>query len=89
MGESKRSMNLLSDNDWNTLSDALSRTEEPTLTVTLGGTEITASVERATKAHSVAMLIGVELKRNGRISDGQWCESIEEAQKMVRRWRVW
>lgn len=82
-------MNLLSDNDWNALSNALGRMEELTLNVTLGGTEITASVERATKAHSVAMLIGVELKRNGRIADRQWFESVEEAQKMVRRWRVW
>ena len=81
-------MNLLSDNDWNALSNALRRMEEMSLTITLGSTEITVSVERATKAHSVAMLIGVELKRNGRISDRQWCESVEEAQKMVRRWRV-
>lgn len=80
---------MLSDNDWNALSNALRRTEEMSLTITLGSTEITASVERATKAHSVAMLIGVELKRNGRVCERQWCESVEEAQKMVRRWRVW
>lgn len=80
---------MLSDNDWNTLSNALRRMEELTLTVTLGGTEITASVERATKAHSVAMLIGVVVKRNGRVADRQWFESVEEAKKMVRRWRGW
>ena len=79
---------MLSDNDWNALSNALRRTEEMSLTITLGSTEITVSVERATKAHSVAMLIGVELKRNGRIADRQWFESVEEAKKMVRRWRV-
>lgn len=80
-------MNLLSDNDWNALSNALRRMEELTLTVTLGNTEVTASVERATKAHDVAMVCGVAMKRNGRIADRQWCESIEEAKKMVRRWR--
>ena len=79
---------MLSDNDWNALSNALRRTEEMSLTITLGSTEITVSVERATKAHSVAMLIGVELKHNGRIADRQWFESVEEAKKMVRRWRV-
>lgn len=81
-------MNLISENDWKRLSDALRRLEEISLTRTLGGTEITAETSTANKAWHVAMLVGVTFSRNGRVEQRQWFESAEQAKCEVRRWRV-
>lgn len=80
-------MNLLSDNDWNQLSNAMRQLESLSLTRALGSLEITAETSRAPNPWPVAMLVGVKVERNGRIEQRQWFESVEQAQREVRRWR--
>ena len=82
-------MNLLSDNDWNTLSNALRRGEALSLTRTLGNLELTAETAEAPEPWSSEMLIGVEVRKNGRVLMRQWFDSAESAKNTVRRWRVW
>ena len=82
-------MQLISENDWKQLSDALRRLEEISLTRTLGDTEITAETSTANKAWHVAMLVGVTLSRNGRVEQRQWFESVESAKREIGRWRIW
>lgn len=80
-------MNLLSDNDWNQLSNALRRLESLSLTRTLGSLEITAETARASSPWTVEMIVGVKVSRNGRLEQRQWFESVERARREVRRWR--
>lgn len=81
-------MNLLSDNDWKQLSEALRRLEYLSLTRTLGTLEIAAETSRATNPWPVAMLVGVTVSRNGRVEQRQWFESVEQAKKEAGRWRL-
>ena len=80
-------MNLLSDNDWKQLSEAIRRLESVSLTRTLGSVEVTAETTRAPNPWPVAMLVGVKVERNGRVEQRQWFESVEQAKREVRRWR--
>ena len=80
-------MSLISDKDWNQLSNALRRLESLSLTRTLGSLEITAETSKASNPWPVAMLVGVTVRRNGRVEQRQWFESVEQAQREVRRWR--
>ena len=80
-------MCLLSDNDWKQLSEALRRLESLSLTRTLGALEITAETSRAPNPWTVEMIVGVTVSRNGRLEQRQWFESVEQAQREVRRWR--
>ena len=82
-------MNLLSDNDWNTLSNALRRGEAIYLMRTFGVLEIRAETAEASKAWCSEMLLGVEIRWNGRVLMRQWFDSAESAKNTVRRWRVW
>ena len=81
-------MNLLNDNDWKQLSEALRQLEPTSLTRTLGTLEVTAETSAAPKPWTVAMLVGVTVRRNGRVDQRQWFESVEQAKREVRRWRV-
>lgn len=80
-------MSLISDKDWNQLSNALRRLESLSLTRTIGSLEITAETSRAPNPWPVAMLVGVTVRRNGRVEQRQWFESVEQAKREVRRWR--
>lgn len=80
-------MNLLSDNDWNQLSNAMRQLESLSLTRALGSLEITAETSRAPNPWPVEMLVGVTTRRNGRVEQRQWFESVEQAKREVRRWR--
>lgn len=80
-------MNLLSDNDWKQLSEAMRRLEPTSLTRALGNMEVTAETSRAPNPWPVAMLVGVKVERNGRVEQRQWFESVEQAKREVRRWR--
>lgn len=80
-------LNLLSDNDWNQLSNALRRLESLGLTRTIGSFEITAETSRAPNPWPVEMIVGVTVIRNGRVEQRQWFESVEQAKREVGRWR--
>ena len=80
-------MNIISDNDWKQLSEALRRLEPTSLTRTLWTLEVTAETSRAPNPWTVAMLVGVKVERNGRVEQRQWFESVEQAKREVRRWR--
>ena len=82
-------MNLLSDNDWNALSNALRRSEALSLTRALGDLELVAEVAKAPEAWSSETLLGITVRRNGRVLARQWFEDAARAKTEVRRWRVW
>lgn len=70
-------MDLLSDNDYRSLSKALSRMEEIALVRTLGQQKVRASTVTAGNGWPVAMLLRVE--RWGQWYETQYFESVEEA----------
>lgn len=71
-------MNLLSQNDYNAIFNALRHMEELTLTRTLSKTELTVHVKEPGKAWPVAMLVQVRV-RQGRVEWIKNCASVEEA----------
>lgn len=73
-------MNLLSSNDLDALSTALRRMQPLTLTRTLNGVELTASVRPASPVWPVAMVVQIRVKEQG-IEWVQNFESVEEAVK--------
>lgn len=79
---------MLSNNDWDKLSKAFRAMQEEVVEVSMGGTSITVRTARAGRGWSVAMIIGVELRRGGMVVERQWVESIESARDRVGRWSV-
>lgn len=77
-------MTLLSSNDFSALSTALRRMQPLTLTRTLDGAELTASVRPAHPAWHVAMVVQVRAKK-GRVEWVQTFESVEEAVKSIEQ----
>lgn len=71
---------LLSKNDLDALSTALRRMQPLTLTRTLDGAELTASVKPAPPVWPVAMVVQIRVKKAG-IEWVQNFESVEEAVK--------
>lgn len=80
-------MSLISDNDWNQISNAMRQLESLSITRTFGSLEIAAETSKASNPWPVAMLVGVTVRRNGRVEQRQWFESVEQAKREVRRWR--
>lgn len=77
---------FLSDNDWSRLSRALREMREDRVEVTMGRTYIEVQTARAGRGWTVAMIVGVVLRRDGEIRERQWVESVEKARDIVRRW---
>ena len=79
-------MNLVTDNDWSRLARALREMREARVEVTTGRTSIEVQAARAGRGWTVAMIVGVVLRRDGEIRERQWVESVEVAREIVRRW---
>ena len=77
---------MLSDNDWSRLDRALRELREDRVEVTMGRTSIEVQTARAGRGWTVAMIVGVVLRRDGEVRERQWVESIEDAREIVRRW---
>lgn len=77
---------FLSDNDWSRLSRALREMREDRVAVTMGRTSIEVQTARAGHSWTVAMIVGVVLRRDGEARERQWVESVEVAREIVRRW---
>lgn len=77
---------FLSDNDWSRLARALRELREDTVEVTMGRTSIEVQTARAGHGWTVAMIVGVVLRRDGEVRERQWVESVEVAREIVRRW---
>ena len=77
---------MLSDNDWSRLDRALRELREDRVEVTMGRTSIEVQTARAGRGWTVAMIVGVLLRRDGEVRERQWVESIEDAREIVRRW---
>ena len=54
--------------------------------VTMGRTSIEVQTARAGCGWTVAMIVGVVLRRDGEVLERQWVESVEVAREIVRRW---
>ena len=77
---------IMPDNDWARLSRALREMREDRVEITMGRTSIEVCTARAGLGWTVAMIVGVVLRRDGEIRERQWVESVEAARKLVRRW---
>ncbi|MDY3906585.1 MAG: hypothetical protein SOZ47_07265 [Lawsonibacter sp.] len=77
---------FLSDNDWSRLALALREMREDRVEVTMGRTSIEVQTARAGRGWTVAMIVGVVLRRDGEVRERQWVESVEVAREIVRRW---
>lgn len=77
---------MLSDNDWSRLARALREMREDRVEVTMGHTSIEVQTARAGRGWTVAMIVGVVLRRDGEVRERQWVESVEAAREIVRRW---
>lgn len=73
-------VNLLSENDWKTLSAALRRMDEITLTRTLGDEKITAQTRPAGHPWTVAAIVQIRYE-NRYLVWVQNFESVEEARR--------
>lgn len=77
---------LLTDNDWSRLSRALREMREDTVDITMGRDSVEVRTARAGHGWTVAMIVGVVLRRDGEVLERQWVESVEKARDVVRRW---
>ena len=77
---------LLTDNDWSCLSRALREMREDTVEITMGRDSVEVRTARAGHGWTVAMIVGVVLRRDGEVRERQWVESVEAAKMIVRRW---
>lgn len=77
---------MLSDNDWYRLARALCELREDRVEVTMGRTSIEVQTARSGRGWTVAMIVGVVLRRDGEVRERQWVESVEAAREIVRRW---
>ena len=80
-------MNLLSDNDWNSLAVSLRKMNEITLVRTFGDVTVEASTCHVKKGWTVAMVVNVRVMSAG-ITQSQNFESVEAAQNAIRGWVV-
>lgn len=72
---------LLSKNDLDALSTALKRMQPLTLTRTLEGVELTASVRPVTPVwHNVAMVVQIRVKERGM----EWVRNFESVEEAVK-----
>lgn len=77
---------LLTDNDWSRLARALREMREDTVEITMGRDSVEVRTARAGRGWTVAMIVGVVLRRDGEVRERQWVESVEAARMIVRRW---
>ena len=77
---------FLTDNDWSRLSRALREMREDTVEITMGRDSVEVRTARAGHGWTVAMIVGVVLRRDGEVRERQWVESIEASREIVRRW---
>ena len=77
---------LLTDNDWSRLSRALREMREDRVEITMGRDSVEVRTARAGHSWTVAMIVGVVLRRDGEVRERQWVESVEAARMIVRRW---
>lgn len=79
-------MNLITDSDWSRLARAIRELREDRVEITMGRTSIEVQAARAGRGWTVAMIVGVVLRRDGEVRERQWVESVETARMIVRRW---
>ena len=77
---------LLTDNDWSRLARALREMREDRVEITMGRDSVEVRTARAGRGWTVAMIVGVVLRRDGEVRERQWVESVEKARDIVRRW---
>lgn len=80
-------IDLISDNDWKAVADALEKRKHIVLPRTLGNIRIVVETVEATEVWKVPMLVEVSLD-TGRQSSHQYFKSAEEAKKHVKGWRT-
>lgn len=77
---------IMPDNGWSRLARALREMREDRVEITMGRTSIEVCTALAGHGWTVAMIVGVVLRRDGEIRERQWVESVEAAKMIVRRW---
>lgn len=79
-------MVILTDNEWSRLSRALREMREDRVEITMGRDSVEVRTARAGHGWTVAMIVGVVLRRDGEVRERQCVESVEKARDIVGRW---
>lgn len=81
-------MVILTDNDWSRLAHALREMWEDRVEITMGRDSVEVRTAWAGHGWTVAMIVGVVLRRDGEVRERQWVESVEAARAAVKKWRT-